>query len=211
MRPAGFDTNRTSGAARPAHKFTRANDFMGLSALLRNFCGRNSYPMHSERRSTPTASCARLLRRRLGAAELQRNETNPSLCEMCGFASRRISRSIVYISESIISRNRVFRGVDPLFISSFRAWLSVNRDSGPAACEAASPPRLAHPPSTSSGPASGGLHRRREGLRNHRSEGCSSCWSRRGPAALVRLRVAQKGPVSTFGRSSPRVWLGCWT
>jgi hypothetical protein len=49
MRPAGFDTNRTSGAARPAHKFTRANDFMGLSALSRNFCGRNSYPMHSER------------------------------------------------------------------------------------------------------------------------------------------------------------------
>jgi hypothetical protein len=92
MRPAGFDTNRTSGAARPAHKFTRANDFMRLSALSRNFCGRNSYPMHSERRSTPTASCARLLRRRLGAAELQRNETNPSLCEMCGFATRRISR-----------------------------------------------------------------------------------------------------------------------
>ena len=49
MRPAGFDTNRTSGAARPAHKFTRDNDFMGLSALSRNFCGRNSYPMLSER------------------------------------------------------------------------------------------------------------------------------------------------------------------
>jgi hypothetical protein len=83
MRPAGFDTNRTSGAARPAHKFTRANDFMGLSALSRNFCGRNSYPMHSERRSTPTASCARLLRRRLGAAERSDDRRRASGLDKC--------------------------------------------------------------------------------------------------------------------------------
>jgi hypothetical protein len=80
-------TGRRSGSAGSA-QIMRVNDFVGLSALLRNFCGPASvgpFDTGSDstvRRSTPITLLP------LAQRNASENETSPSPCETNGFAAR---------------------------------------------------------------------------------------------------------------------------